>query len=500
MLLDANWRWDNVAQQTTLLVGDAISNPGWWGHALRFGGVQFGSNFALQPGFVTYPLMAASGLATVPSTADILINNVRVAEQQVPAGPFTISNLPTMTGAGQLNMVVRDAFGQQQVVSQPFYIAQQLLKPGLTEYSVGAGAARLNYGLENFDYGGSFGYGWIRQGFTSNLTGELRAEADTDGAAAGVGADVLIGDIGVVSGGIAGSSGPNGSGTRYLIGFDRQTPFLSFGARYTSASKHYREIGDIGPQISEWSTAFLRMSFGRYGSTAFGYTGQRYFDDDPLTIYSASYSVNVGARAFLTLTGAKILGRQNQTQALVLLTVPLGVLTSATASVQSIRQAGETTTIGEAVVQRSLPVGEGYGYYLRANTEQVAAGGVSYAGAYGRYTLEAATDHGRSARARQRRRRHCLGRRHDDVRAADRAELRRRQGRRTRRRARAAVEPGCRADEGWPARSRAGAATQRCDGLDRSAFGADGRRTRNNIEDRRDTAAHWSRGRVSCRA
>jgi outer membrane usher protein len=105
----------------------------------------------------------------------------------------------------------------------------------------------------------------------------------------------------------------------------------------------------------------------------------------------------VGARAFLTLTGAKILGQQTQTQALVLLTVPLGVLTSATTSVQSIRQAGETTHIGEAVVQRSMPVGEGYGYYLRANTEHLAAGGVSYAGAYGRYTLEAATDHGRSA-------------------------------------------------------------------------------------------------------
>jgi outer membrane usher protein len=397
VLLDANWRWDNVAHQTTLLIGDTVSNPGWWGRALRFGGVQFGTNFALQPGFVTYPLMAVSGLATVPSTADILINNVRVAEQPVPAGPFTISNLPTMTGAGQLNLVVRDAFGQQQVVTQPFYIAQQLLKPGLTEYSVGVGAARLNYGLENFDYGGAFGYGWVRQGFTSNLTGELRAEADTDGAAAGVGGDVLVGDIGVVSAGLAGSSGSNGSGARYLIGFDRQTPFLSFGARYTRASENYREIGDTGRAIKDWSTAFLRTSFGRYGSAALGYTSQRHFDSDSLTIYSASYSINVGARAFLTLTGAKVLSQQNQTQALALLTIPLGVLTSASASVQSIRQGGDSTTIGEAVVQRSLPVGEGYGYYLRGNTDRVAAGGVSYAGPYGRYTLEAASDHGRSA-------------------------------------------------------------------------------------------------------
>ena len=141
-VLDVNWRWDDIPRKTSLLVGDAISTPGWWGRAVRFGGVQYGTNYALQPGFVTYPLMAVSGLASVPSTADILMNNVRVAEQAVPAGPFTISNLPTMTGAGELNMVVRDPFGQERVISQPFYIAQQLLRPGLTEFSVGAGSGR----------------------------------------------------------------------------------------------------------------------------------------------------------------------------------------------------------------------------------------------------------------------------------------------------------------------------------------------------------------------
>jgi outer membrane usher protein len=34
---------------------------------------------------------------------------------------------------------------------------------------------------------------------------------------------------------------------------------------------------------------------------------------------------------------------------------------------------------------------------VRANTERVAAGGVQYAGPYGRYTVEAATDHGYAA-------------------------------------------------------------------------------------------------------
>lgn len=396
-VLDVNWRWDNIPQRTTLLVGDTVSTPGWWGRAVRFGGVQYGTNFGLQPGFVTYPLMAVSGLASVPSTADILINNVRVAEQNVPAGPFTISNLPTMTGAGELNMVVRDPFGQERVITQPFYIAQQLLRPGLTEFSVGAGSGRLNYGIENFDYSGTVAYGWLRHGINSNLTGELRGEADNDGASVGAGADILVGDLGVFSFGGAASQGPDGNGSRYLLGFDRQTPFLSAGARFTRASENYREVGDFGPQISQWTNAYVRTSFGHYGSLGLGYTGQRYYDAEAVSIYSAAYSFNVGARAYMTLTASKILGVQNQTQALALLTIPLAAQTSATGSVQSNRQNAETTWVAEASVQRSLPVGEGYGYYLRANNDRTVAGGLQYAGPVGRYTIEAATEQGRAA-------------------------------------------------------------------------------------------------------
>jgi hypothetical protein len=141
-VLDVNWRWDNIPQRTTLLVGDTVSTPGWWGRAVRFGGVQYGTNFGLQPGFVTYPLMAVSGLASVPSTADILINNVRVAEQNVPAGPFTISNLPT-DRRRQLGRVVRDP--RKRVITQPF-VAQQLLGQASPSSRLGR-ARRVDYRL-----------------------------------------------------------------------------------------------------------------------------------------------------------------------------------------------------------------------------------------------------------------------------------------------------------------------------------------------------------------
>ena len=67
VVLDANWRWDDVRKMTTTIVGDSISAPGWWGRPIRFGGVQYSSNFALQPNFVSTPLLAVSGLAGFPA-------------------------------------------------------------------------------------------------------------------------------------------------------------------------------------------------------------------------------------------------------------------------------------------------------------------------------------------------------------------------------------------------------------------------------------------------
>jgi len=80
---------------------------------------------------------------------------------------------------------VTNAFGQQQVISQPFYVTTQLLKPGLSEYSFSAGAARFNYGLKNLDYQGFIGSAYYRYGVNDTLTVQGRAEGDTNVRSAG---------------------------------------------------------------------------------------------------------------------------------------------------------------------------------------------------------------------------------------------------------------------------------------------------------------------------
>jgi outer membrane usher protein len=397
VFLDTNWRWDDLGKLRTLQVGDAIAAPGWWGQAVRFGGVQFSSNYSLQPGFITYPLLAVGGLATAPSTTEVLVNDIRIGNQNVPAGPFSITNIPTITGAGDLNLVVRDAFGQERVISQPFYVAQQLLRPGLTEFSISAGAERLNYGIQNFDYGQGYASGYLRTGLTENLTAEARAEFDQDGATAGLGGDLLVGRVGVVSVGAAFSRVNGASGAKYLLGFDRQGRLLSFGARATRATSGYAEIGQPLPRVSSSSTAFFRAPLGDLGALSLGYTGQRYFTARPVSVYTASFSRGFVGRAYLTLSLSRYTSAVTQTQALALVTVPVDPLTSATASVQSTKSGEDAEHRGEALLQRSLPVGQGFGYYLRANTDRLLAGGVSYAGPYGQYTLEGSDAAGATA-------------------------------------------------------------------------------------------------------
>ena len=53
--LDTTYTLDFPDRMQTLRAGDAVTTPGAWGRAVRVGGVQFGTNFGLQPGFVAYP-------------------------------------------------------------------------------------------------------------------------------------------------------------------------------------------------------------------------------------------------------------------------------------------------------------------------------------------------------------------------------------------------------------------------------------------------------------
>ena len=243
--LDTTYTRDFPATLETLNLGDDISDGGSWGNAVRYAGLRWSRNFGLRPDLLTTPLLATSGTATVPSTVDVFVNNQLVTSSQLPPGPFVIDRLPTVSGTGDVSVVVRDALGREEVLTQSFYSSVTLLAQGLSQYSVNLGKIRDNYALESNDYGPMLGEASYRRGITDAITLEGHAEyLAGDAHAAGLNAAFGLGQIGVIN--FTGANGGDTSGSGWLsgVGFEHRGTNTSFVASSLWASSDFSQVGE----------------------------------------------------------------------------------------------------------------------------------------------------------------------------------------------------------------------------------------------------------------
>jgi len=399
--LDTTWTTDFPQRLTSLRIGDAISVPGAWGRAVHFGGVQYSTNFATQPGYVTFPSIASSGQAALPSTVDVFVNNALVAQKSVPPGPFSISNIPTVNGSGNVQLVVRDLFGREQIISQPFYATTVLLRAGLEDFSYEAGFERNNFGVESNDYGHAVASATYRRGLTDELTAEVRGEASSDLGAAGVTAGYLLDSIGVVNATAVASGGHAGTGALGGVGFQRQGQSLSLLAQGLWSASAFRQIGATpdNPVPLRQLSASVGYQMNRFGSLSVTYVAQDFRTKDSVHIASAAYSVGLGPWAFLSLTAARTFGTQGSVQIGATLTVPLGDRTLAAVAFDAVRRSSQGNTSDTTfTLQRSLPLGEGYGYRVVGHTRdsQLEADGI-YQNNVGTYEADVSRFQGSTA-------------------------------------------------------------------------------------------------------
>lgn len=242
--LDTRWQRDDPQRLARLRVGDAVSQAGAWGRALRYGGVQWGTDFSLQPGFLSFPLPTLRGEAALPSTLDVYVNNSQRLQSRLQAGPFDLSELPVVTGQGEIRTVVRDLLGREQVVVTPYYVSPALLKPGLSAVSVDVGAEREDYGLASNRYGRAVASVTERRGVTERFTRELRVEASSRQQAVGATGWWLQPRLGTASASLVASHAQGqGAGWMLQAGLDRQARDWSGSVQWRQASAGFRQIG-----------------------------------------------------------------------------------------------------------------------------------------------------------------------------------------------------------------------------------------------------------------
>jgi outer membrane usher protein len=358
---DTSWTYIDEAHVRTWEVGDFVTRTLGWTDPVRLGGAQLSRDFTVRPDIVTYPLPRFSGAAAVPSAVDLFINGYRSAGGDVAPGPFTLTDMPYVNGAGEAVIVTTDVQGRRVSTSVPFYVASTLLRPGLSDYALSAGTIRRAYGERNFSYGAAAATGAWRRGLTDSVTVEAAGELSDGHALAGLGTVVRLGTLGVVDLSAAINRTDDRTGQQLTIGYQYSGRTFNLTARHIRRSAAFRNLSSqefaegVLPDRQTQANGALLLG-DRWGTIGAGYTDARR-GDDRFRLVNLSYNRVFWGRASLYVSASQEVGR-GQTTGLLQLVMPLGRNATTTAGVE--RLAGGDLR-GRVGWNRSVPSDGGLG-------------------------------------------------------------------------------------------------------------------------------------------
>ncbi|GHB13283.1 fimbria/pilus outer membrane usher protein [Salinicola rhizosphaerae] len=363
---DTTWRHFDQAALRTWEFGDVITRPLSWTRAVRLGGVQLSRNFAIRPDLITYPLPQFAGSTQVPTTVDLLVDGTRVDRRDIAPGPYTFADIPILTGAGEATLVTRDASGQQVVTTLPFYVTNELLKSGLSSYSVGAGALREDYAQRNFAYGAAAGDLSWRYGVSDWLTLGTHAEAAEDLWLGGLGATTRLWRLGVLELAAQRSHYQAWRGSAWSSGYEYRAAAYSFGVRWEERGAGFVDLSrlslaDFDSGMNDGAERRAQVtasaSLGEMGSVAAGYFDIQ-GDDYDSRLLNLSWQRSLWTGVQLALTASREPGEDWAGLAQLTFSLP-GV--GGVASIGSYREAtGETSQ--QLRYARAAPLVGGWGW------------------------------------------------------------------------------------------------------------------------------------------
>lgn len=355
--------YDRREDQQRLILGDHTAASGELGSVLPVGGIGFFKLYSMSPYLVRQPMAGFAGTAATPSQVEVRLGGTPVFREQVAPGPFEVRNLQNFAGARDVEVVVRDALGREQVVGFPYYFADQALRSGLHEYSYSVGALRQDLGESNGAYGPGVLAGFHRYGLDDRLTIGLRGEATPGIANLGPTALYRHDRLGALSASVALSTHDGRNGAALSLGHVYQAQRLGLHAMYRHYSDDYATAQDL------LAPSTVRAELGVGGSYATSRWGTVFVDHVATERRAASglpaatmdrlgYTYSFGSRASFFASLARTSEFARDTQFFVGLLLTLDRATTLNLSAQ--REEGREH-LG-AQIARAVPAGEGLGY------------------------------------------------------------------------------------------------------------------------------------------
>ncbi|MFO2462308.1 fimbrial biogenesis outer membrane usher protein [Pseudomonas sp. 15FMM2] len=184
----------NIASiKSTFKLGDFYS-AGDLFDSIKVRGVALTSDINMLPSSKQGFSPIVRGVAQTNALVKVIQNGNVVYQENVPPGAFTLDNIQPTGSAGDLTVVVQEADGREQSFSVPFSAVPNMLKEGVSKYSLVAG----NVNQINTDYNPGFVQGTLQYGLNNLLTGYAGTTLSNDYRAYLVGSGLNL-PIGAVS-------------------------------------------------------------------------------------------------------------------------------------------------------------------------------------------------------------------------------------------------------------------------------------------------------------
>jgi len=389
-----NLTFDWKSKLTRIVAGDTPASGDQLGGGAILGGLGFSRSFALDPYFSFLPTMQLSGTAMTPSTVEVYVNGQLIRRETLPPGQFNLQNVPLTNGSGETRVVVRDAFGGQQTMVSPYYLALGTLAKGLSDFSYNAGFMRQGFGTQSWNYGKPAYVFRHRQGLTDWMTigGRVEGTPSMVSGGASLAFRLPVGELGA-AGAVSRQDSDAGAAALLSYSYVGKPVLFQLGARYQTdryatlslTPQSDRQILDI--------TSTLAATLGRVGSLSLQYHHMDMRDlgwnDDIALRWSRSFA----RRIYLYTEFGNGYWQKNPVEYRTFVGISYAVAERTNAAASRTDHSGGQSGRGEssqATAQQSLPVGSGYGYRVTVaqgdNTLNDAV--AQYQGSHGRVEAE----------------------------------------------------------------------------------------------------------------
>ncbi len=305
--LETSLSRDLEQHMARLSLGDVTAQSGLFGQSRPLAGLSLSRNYRINPALNTAPGLAFYGAAHTRATAEVYVDGAKLHSVELQPGLYELNDLYYFAGLRNVELVIRDAYGEQQSLPLNHYFSSSNLRAGLSDFNYALGAPRRSLSLGG-GYDGWMVSGQHRYGITDELTTGLRGEALEDYHSYGATTTLTLGQRGVLDGALSHSDNQRHrlSGNAFNLGYSFSRHTLAYSANYLQRSTGFgvlpetTDLSQLPQQLHSQLSGSIGRSLGRGQNISFNLAAGRRQDGVHTALQSVRYSWQIDKGLNLT--------------------------------------------------------------------------------------------------------------------------------------------------------------------------------------------------------